>query len=76
MADGLLEGLNGLAGFAALVNSLLMWPTIRYLKRLEPRVEVLEQAEARNRLAAEADRARGLVKREAGATKRKMKRNR
>lgn len=40
----LLGFLNGMAGIAALVNSLLMWPTIRYLKRLEPRVEALEAA--------------------------------
>ena len=74
MADGLLEGLNGLAGFAALVNSLLMWPTIRYLKRLEPRVEVLEEAQARSKLAMAASDARATVKREAGAVKRRMKR--
>jgi hypothetical protein len=43
----LLGVLNGMAGVAALVNSLLMWPTIRYLKRLEPRVEALELATAK-----------------------------
>ena len=50
-----LADFNGLAGFAALVNSLLMWPTIRYLKRLEPRVEKLEAA-------AKKKRRRPLVK--------------
>lgn len=33
-----LDVLNGLAGLAALVNSLLMWPTIRSLKRVLPKV--------------------------------------
>lgn len=46
MLDGFEDALtlfNGLAGAAALVNSLLMWPTIKYLKGLEPRVESLEK---------------------------------
>lgn len=39
-----LADLDGIAGVAALVNSLLMWPTIRALKALEPRVQALEAA--------------------------------
>lgn len=35
--------MNGLAGLAALVNSLFMWPVIRHLKALEPRVDELER---------------------------------
>lgn len=42
----MLQVLNGLAGIAALVNSLIMWPTVKYLKSLEPRVERLERAQA------------------------------
>jgi hypothetical protein len=38
---------NGLAGLAALVNSLLMWPTIKAIKRialdLDRRVSKLEE---------------------------------
>ena len=52
MDDSVLQLLNGLAGVAALVNSLLMWPTIRYLKRLEPRVERLEAVEIRRKKKA------------------------
>lgn len=55
--DGALELLNGFAGLAALVNSLLMWPTIRYLKRLEPRVEALEKAAS----AVKPKRKRGRI---------------
>ena len=52
MDESFLTLLNGLAGLAALVNSLLMWPTIRYLKRLEPRVERLEAVEIRRKKKA------------------------
>lgn len=53
-----IDWLNGVAGVAALVNSMLMWPTIRYLKRLEPRVERLETAErARNKVKKPRRRA-------------------
>lgn len=55
----LLGVLNGMAGIAALVNSLLMWPTIRYLKRLEPRVELLEAAAAAMAKAKKKVRRRG-----------------
>lgn len=34
---------NGLAGLAALVNSLLMWPTIKALKGHGPRIDTLEK---------------------------------
>lgn len=45
-----LQILNGLAGVAALVNGLLLWPVVRRLSRLEPRVERLESAnEARKK---------------------------
>lgn len=54
-----MDWLNGLAGIAALVNSLLMWPTIRYLKRLEPRVERLEAA---SRAKKKARRRRVVAK--------------
>ena len=41
------EILNGLAGLAALVNSLLMWPTVKALKRIAEdhgaRITTLEQ---------------------------------
>lgn len=43
MPDEALAFLNGLAGLAALVNSLIMWPQVRSLKSLGPRVERLER---------------------------------
>lgn len=46
-----LSELDGLAGIAALVNSLIMWPTIRALKkglaRLDTHEQRLEQLESR-----------------------------
>ena len=49
MPDITLADLDGLAGFAALINGILLWPTIRALKALEPRVAKLEAAAAPKR---------------------------
>lgn len=54
-----LELLNGLAGVAALVNSLLMWPTIKSLKQLGPRVETLEKHVNEIKKASRKTRPRG-----------------
>ena len=48
--------LNGLAGLAALVNSLIMWPQLRALRKLVP--EVLEHRERIARLEARPGRKR------------------
>ena len=46
--------LNGLAGLAALINSLIMWPQIRALRKLVP--EVLEHRERITRLESKPAR--------------------
>jgi hypothetical protein len=56
--DEMLTLFNGLAGAAALVNSLLMWPTIKYLKGLEPRIESLEKHKEETLKQAKKRRAR------------------
>lgn len=48
-----LEALNGLAGIAALINGLLLWPIVRALKTTTQdhgtRLTMLERAKARKR---------------------------
>lgn len=55
---GVPESLNGLAGAAALVNGLLLWPIVRSLKASDTahasRLATLEKRKARRKTQARA----------------------